>query len=452
MSNKFIEIDRTQPILLPQNMEGWLNENDLAYFIVEIMNQIDTSELEKAYKGGGSDPYPPKMMLAMLFYCYANRIFSSRKMERATYESIPVLYIAGGQHMDHHTINKFRKRFLDQLVQIFVTVLQFAHGLGILKLGNISIDGTKIKANANKHKAMSWKHACKLEQQLKDEVIALLIRAEEENSVENKGLDIPYEIRIREDRIKKIAEIKTEIEKRAQMRYEQEKAEYDAKAAIREAKEAERGRKFGGKKPKEPAPDPRDKDQVNFIDEDSRIMPTSGDGFIQGYNAQAGTDIETMLIVSQYVSQKTNDKQEVTPALAELDRLPEALGKVEKAALDSGYFSAENVDELIEQDIEPYIPSGRQSHNTSLEKRLAEPPEPPTENATPVEVMQYRMKTPQGKKFYAKRKSTVEPVFGIIKEIMGFRHFMLRGLYAVKREWTLVCIAYNLKRLCVLNS
>jgi len=450
MSQKFIDIDRNESIVLPNNLEQWLNHDDLAIFIVDVVEKMDTSTIENAYKRGGSKAYPPKMMLSLLFYCYAKGLFSSRKIERATYELIPVLYIASGLHPDHDSINTFRKRFLPELGELFVMLLQIAHNMKIFKLGDIYIDGTKIKANASKHKALSWKYACKLEEQLKEEVETLLKRAETENSKPNKDLDIPAEIARREDRLDKISVVKEEIESRAKARYEQEKSEYDAKMAEREAKEKARGKKLGGKKPKEPEEGARDKDQMNFTDEDSRIMPQAGGGFVQSYNAQASVDGETMLIVAGHVSQKANDKQEVEPALDELAKLPEELGKVERAGLDTGYFSADNVDKLNQQNIEPFIANGRQSHNQRLEERLAGEPEAP-ENPTPVEAMQYRMKTKQGKEFYAKRKSTVEPVFGIIKEAIGFRHFMLRGIEAVKGEWTLMCLAYNLKRLYALN-
>jgi len=450
MSGKFIEIDRSEPITLPDNLEDWLNDNDLAIFIVDIVENLDTSTIENAYRGGGSSAYPPKMMLALLFYCYAKGIFSSRKIEKATYELIPVLYIANGLHPDHDSINTFRKRFLSELGSLFVMLLQIAHEMKIFKLGDIYIDGTKIKANASKHKAMSWKYACELEEQLTSEVATLLKRAETENSKPNKDIDIPAEIARREQRLEKITEVKAEIERRAKIRYEQEKSEYEAKMAEREAKEKARGKKLGGKKPQEPEEGARDKDQVNFTDEDSRIMPQAGGGFVQAYNAQASVEGETMLIVAEHVSQKANDKQEVEPALEELAKLPEELGTVDRAGLDTGYFSADNVDKLNHKNIEPFISSGRQSHNQRLEERLSAEPKAP-ENPSSVEVMQHRMKTKEGKEFYAKRKSTVEPVFGIIKEVMGFRHFMLRGIEAVKGEWTLMCLAYNLKRLCALN-
>ena len=451
MSNRFIEIDRSQPITLPGNLEGWLDDNDLAHFIVEVVEALDTRAIEEAYHGGGSAPYPPKMLLALLFYCYAKGIFSSRKIERATYELIPVLYLTGGTHPDHDSINTFRKRFLRQLEPLFVQILQIAQGLGILKLGDVSIDGTKIEANASKHKAMSWAYAEKLEETLRAEVQTLLQRAETEGGPGSKDIDLPAELKRREDRLQQIAEVKAEIERRAQARYAQEQVDYAAKQAERAAKEQARGRKLGGKQPQEPTPGPRPKDQVNFTDEDSRIMPVSGGGFEQAYNAQATVDMATLLVVGAHVTQQANDKQEVEPALQEVAKLPDDLGQVERAALDNGYYSQDNIETLVDQGIEPFIAVGRQSHYEALEERLAPVPEAP-QNPDAVDAMKHRLKTTEGKAFYAKRKTTVEPVFGIINEVMGFRRFLLRGLEAVKGEWRLVCLAFNLKRLCALRA
>lgn len=451
MSKRFIEIDRSQPITLPGNLEGWLDGNDLAPVIVEVVEALDTRAIEAAYHGGGSAPYPPKMLLAVLFYCYAKGIFSSRKIERATYELIPVLYITGGTHPDHDSINTFRQRFLPQVEPLFVPLLRIAHDLGILKLGDVSIDGTKIQANASKHKAMSWAYAEKLEETLRAEVQTLLQRAEAEAGLGSKEIDLPAELKRREDRLQKIAEVKAEIERRAQARYAQEQADYAAKQAERAAKEQARGRKLGGKPPQEPTPGPRPTDQVNFTDEDSRIMPVSGGGFEQAYNAQATVAMATLLVVGAHVTPQANDKQEVEPALQEVAKLPDDLGQVERAALDNGYYSQDNVDTLVGHGIEPFIAVGRQRHGEALEERLAPIPEAP-QNPDAVGAMTYRLKTTAGKAFYAKRKTTVEPVFGIIKEVMGFRRFLLRGLEAVKGEWRLVCLAFNLKRLCVLRA
>jgi transposase len=298
VSNQFREIDRSQPITLPGNLEGWLDGHDLAHFIVEVVEGMDTGAIEGEYRGGGSAPYPPKRLLALLFYCYAKGIFSSRKIERATYELIPVLYITGGLHPDHDSINTFRRRFLPQLEPLFVGILLIAHGLGILKLGDVSLDGTKIQANASPHKALSWAYAERLEAQLRAEVRTLLQRAEAVGGPGESEIDLPAELKRREDRLRKIAEVKAEIERRAQARYALARAEYEAKQAERAAKEQALGRKLGGKKPQEPTPGPQPKDQVNFTDEDSRIMPVSGGGFEQAYNAQATVDMTNLLIVA----------------------------------------------------------------------------------------------------------------------------------------------------------
>jgi Transposase DDE domain len=330
-----------------------------------------------------------------------------------------------------------------------VGILLIAQGLGVLKLGDVSLDGTKMQANASKHKALSWAYAERLEAQLRAEVRTLLQRAEAVGGPGGSEIDLPAELKRREDRLRKIAEVKAEIERRAHARHARERAEYEAKQAERAAKERALGRKLGGKKPQEPTPGPQPADQVNFTDEDSRIMPVSGGGFEQAYNAQATVDQATLLIVGAHLTQNANDKQEVGPALQELAKLPEALGSVARAALDNGYYSQSNVDILVEHRIEPFIAVGRQPHHEALEERLAPVPEAPN-NPDAVGAMKHRLKMKEGKTFYAKRKSTVEPVFGIIKEVMGFRRFLLRGLEAVKGEWRLVCLAFNLKRLLVL--
>ena len=451
MSNQFREIDRSQPITLPGNLEGWLDGNDLAHFIVEVVEVLDTDAIEGEYRGGGSAPYPPKMLLALLFYCYAQGIFTSRKIERATYELIPVLYVTGGTHPDHDSINTFRQRFLPQLEPLFVQILQIAQGLGILKLGDVSLDGTKMQANASQHKAMSWAYAEQLEATLRAEVRRLLPRAEAAAGPGSPDLDLPAELKRREDRLQKITAVKAEIERRARVRFAQAQAAYEAKQIERAAKEQARGRKLGGKKPQEPTPGPQPKDQVNFTDEDSRIMPVSGGGFEQAYNAQATVTMGSLLIVGTHVTQNPNDQQEMEPAVAELAKLPASLGAVERMAADNGYSSAHNVEILVEHGIEPFIAVGRQPHQEALEERLAPVPAAPN-HPDAVGAMKHRLKTKEGKAFYAKRKTTSEPVFGIIKEVMGFRRFLLRGLEAVTDEWRLVCLAFNLKRLFVLQQ
>jgi hypothetical protein len=339
-----------------------------------------------------------------------------------------------------------------ELTPLFVQILQIAHQMKVLKLGKISLDGTKIKANASKHRALSWKYACKLEKQLKAEVEDLLRQAEEADRADlPDGLDIPDELARREKRLSAIAEAKTELERRASKRFAEEQADYEKKLATRKDKEQKTGKKARGKQPKPPVAGPRDKDQVNLTDEESRIMPTSGGGFEQCYNAQASVDIDTMLIVGQHLTQNPNDKQEIKPALKALNELPEELGAIDSLLADNGYFSRDNVNHCLKEELLPYISGGRDEHNQSLKERFSEPTLLP-ENADSVTEMEHRLKTKDGRVIYAKRKCTVEPVFGIIKAIMGFRQFSLRGVESVRGEWNLVCMAWNLKRMHVLAA
>ncbi len=450
MNNKFINLNDLQPIKIDKSFKGWLNEDSLARFIVEIVNQLDISNIDAQYNTSGSPGYPPRMMIALIFYSYASGIFSSRKIEKATYELIPAIFITQGLHPDHSAISHFRKRFLKNLEDIFVQILLIASEMGVLKLGSVSLDGTKIKANASKHKALSYEYACKIEDKLQQEIAFLMAKANESEHSENNDINIPEELERREDRLKNIITAKETMEKRRKVRYEQEKKDYDTKLKERALKEKANGRKLGGKKPVAPDEKPKPSDQVNLTDEESRIMPESGGGFQQAYNAQAAVDMDTMLILENHVSQSSNDKQELQPILNKIAQLPKQLGAVDKAAADNGYKSESNTVFAAEAGIELYVPVGRQKHNNKLDELLSQDPVEPI-NPTPSEAISHRMLTKVGKAFYALRKTTIEPTFGIIKEVMGFRRFSLRGLDLVKGEWTLVSIAYNLKKLCALN-
>lgn len=345
-------------------MEDWLPDGHLARFVVEIVGQLDLTAIKAAYAGRGSKAHHPEMLLALLFYGYATGVFSSRKLERATYDSVAFRYIAANDHPDHDTITTFRKRFLSELTPLFVQILLIAQQMGILKLGKVSLDGTKIKANASKHRALSWKHACKLEAQLKAKIEELLRQAEEADRTDlPDGLDIPDELARREERLAAIARAKAEIEKRAAQRHAEEQADYEKKLTERKAKEQKTGKKARGKPP---APGPRDTDQVNLTDAESRIMPVSGNGFDQCYNAQASVDVETMLVVGRHLSQNPNDKLEIKPALEVLSTLPAGLGAVDALLADTGYFSQTNVECCLEQEILPYISTRRDEHNQSL--------------------------------------------------------------------------------------
>ena len=447
MSGRFVNVDRDTPYLLPPSVQEWLPENHLARFVVEIVERLDLGDLTTAYRGRGSDAFHPAMMVALLFYGYATGVFSSRQLERETYDSVAFRYVAANRHPDHDTIANFRKRFLKELGALFVQILSVAQQLGVLKIGKVSLDGTKVHANASKHSALSWEHANKIEAQLRAEVEQLMRLAEDADGAEvPDGMSVPEELQRREQRLAAIAQAKAAIAARAAEREAREQAAYEQKLAERRAQEERTGRKPGGPPPAPPQPGPRPKDQVNLTDADSRIMPTADGGFEQAYNAQAAVDIATMLIVAQHVSQNPNDKQEVAPALENLGAVAAVVGKAEALITDNGYFSAENVDACHEHKVEPYLAAGRDAHYPPLAERLSEP-SPLAADASAVDRMKHRLRTPEGRAVYATRKCTVEPTFGIIKSVLGFRQFLLRGLQAVQHEWTLVCIGWNLKRL-----
>jgi transposase len=452
MKAKFIDVDRETPYLLPPSIQEWLPEGHLARFVVEIVDQLNLRFLKDSYAGHGSQPYHPEMLVALLFYGYATGVFSSRALERKTYESIAFRFIAANSHPDHDTIASFRQRFLPQLEDLFAEILMIAHQMKVLKMGSVSLDGSKIKANASKHKALSYEHACKLEVQIKAEVAELLKKAESADMADiPDGMSIPEELERREKRLAAIADAKAEIEKRAAERYALEQAAYEKKLAERAQQEQKTGKKSSGREPKPPKAGPDAKDQVNLTDEESRIMPTSSGGFEQAFNVQAGVDTASKLIVSAHVTQHPNDKQELDPTLRNLARLPRELGTATELIADSGYFSEGNVKACESRQITPYIALGRQHHNQSLTERFSEPP-PLSDDADSVTRMEHRLKTKEGKSVYAKRKVSSEPVFGIIKAVMGFRGFLLRGVDAVDGEWRLACMAFNIKRLHVLTQ
>ena len=450
MSN-FRVIDRQTGFLLPPSVDEWLPETHLARFVVEVIDGLDLRALRGSYRGSGSTAYPPSVLLGLLVYGYATGVFSSRKLERATYDSVAFRFIAANVHPDHDTLATFRRRFLKEIEGLFVQVLDLAQEMGVLKMGTVALDGTKIHANASRHSALSYEHTGKIEAQLKAEVVDLLAKAEAADRADlPDGLSIPDELARREDRLAKLADARAKIEARAKERFAREEAEHQAKLAARAAKTAATGKKPRGKPPQPPVEGPRPTDQINLTDEESRIMPVAGGGFEQCYNAQAVVATGSLLVVAAAVVQAPNDKQQLEPMLDALEGLPESLGKPEALLADNGYFSAANVGACADAKIEPLIATGRQSHHPSLDERFAAaPPAPGT--PTPVEAMAHRLRTPEGKKLYGLRKQTPEPVFGIIKSVLGFRQFLLRGLDNVRGEWSLVTMAWNLKRMFVLN-
>jgi transposase len=449
MSN-FRTIDRQTGYLLPPSVDEWLPEKHLARFIVEVIDGLDLGRMSGAYRGSGSASYHPRMLLGLLVYGYATGVFSSRKLERATYDSVAFRFIAANDHPDHDTMATFRRRFLKDIEKLFVEVLQLAGEMGVLKMGTIGLDGTKIHANASRHSALSYEYAGRLEEQLKAEVADLMAKAEAADAAEvPDGLSIPDELARREERLRKIAEARATIEARAKERHAREKAEHEAKMAARAAKTAATGKKPGGKPPAPPVEGPLPTDQVNLTDEESRIMPVAGGGFDQCYNAQAAVAAGSLLVVATDVVQAPNDKNQVEPMLEKIEALPEALGEVEHLLADTGYFSAGNVAACEKAGVEPVIAMGRQPHHPPLSERFGKAPDAP-KDPTPVEAMAHKLKTPAGRALYALRKQTPEPVFGIIKSALGFRQFSLRGLENVRGEWSLVTMAWNLKRMFTL--
>src|SRR6202522_2656076 len=427
MSN-FRAIDRKSGYVLPPSVDEWLPEKHLARFIGEVIDGLDLGRMSGAYRGSGSASYHPRMLLGLLVYGYATGVFSSRKLERATYDSVAFRFIAANDDPDHDTIATFRRRFLKEIGKLFVDVLKLAREMGVLQMGTIGLDGTKIHADASRHSALSYEHAGKIEAQLKAEVVDLMARAEAAAAADiPDGMSIPDELARREERLRRIAEARATIEARAKERHACEMAEHEAKMAAREAKIAATGKKPGGKPPAPPVEGPAAKDQVNLTDEESRIMPVAGGGFEQCYNAQAAVAAGSLLVVAVDVVQAPNDKQQVEPMLEKIEALPEELGEVENLLADSGYFSAANVEACKEAGVEPVIAMGRQPHHPPLSERFAPTPAAPR-NLTPVEAMAHRLKTAAGRALYALRKQTPEPVFGIIKSVLGFRQFSLRGL------------------------
>ncbi len=447
MARKFKKPNYEEILKQTISLEEALPFNHLARFVVDVIGQLDLTPIYAQYAPTGGKPIAPEILLGLLFYGYATGAFSSRKIERATYESIPFRYNASGMHPDHDTIANFRKTFLAEIQELFVQILLLAQVAEVLKLGNISLDGSKIHADASKSKAVSYKRLIKLEAQLRQEVSELFELGEQADQGDlqlPEGLMIEAEIALRENRLANLAEAKAVIEARAQERYEADRR-IEAKQREREEKSRKTKRGPRGRKPKPPEPGPRDKDQYNFTDPASRIMKNStNDGFDQHYNVQVAVDQESFLVIANGLSNHPNDKQELEPTL---DAIDPRLGKPKAAAMDNGYFSIANITACEQRFIEPFIATGKEAHYLDLATLLSEPPEAPDAEASPSVKMTYKLRTEAGQAIYRLRKCTVEPVIGIIKEVLGFRQFSLRGLLAAAGEWCLVCLAFNLKRL-----
>jgi transposase len=448
---KFVNIDRDTPLLLPPDLRDWVPAEHLVHFVIDAMAAIDLSSAPVNERGTGSEQYPPGLLLGLLVYSYATGVFSSRQIERTTYENVAVRLLCADTHPDHDTLCTFRRNNGPLLNHAFAQVLELAARCGVLKVGNVTvaIDGTKILANASKHSAVSYAHAGQTMQTLELEIAELLAKVDQADAAPlQDGLTIPAEVQRRRQRQAQLARARAEMEARAYARCQAERAEHTAQLAAREAARAA-GKKPRGPEPQPPDPTPAAKDQVNFTDQESRIMKTK-DGFQQSYNAQAGVETASMLIVGARVSQAPNDKKELLPNLAAV----QAHLAPATVLIDSGFVSEAAV-LAAERDatgqatgLTVLAALQREPHGRTvaqLEQRAD--PAAPSEGAPFAERMRHRTATAAGQALYKLRQQTVEPVFGIIKAVLGFRRFSLRGLAKVSLEWDLVTLAYNLKRL-----
>jgi transposase len=429
-------------------MKQWLPEGDLAYFIMDVVSELDLSAIYSHYSSSrsGQPPYNPRMMTSLILYAYCVGLPSSRKIEAATYTQIPFRVITADQHPDHDTIADFRKTHLQALAVLFVNVLQLCQKAGLVQLGHISLDGTKVKANASKHKAMSYDRMAKTLPQLEAEVEQLLEEAktvdEQEDARYGKGKrqeELPEDLRRRQGRIAKIQQAKQSLEEEAKAKAD---AKREARAMQEEAlKQASKTRQ--GKPPQDPSDTPDPKAQRNFTDPESRIMKDGASkSFEQAYNCQIASDEEAQVIVGTNVTQETNDKQQVQPLIEDVKKRTGQTPK--KASLDAGYYSDDNVAYLESEKIDGYIATGRQKHS---DKIPAAPRGRIPKDATTKDKMARKLRTAKGRATYSKRKQIVEPVFGQIKEARGFRRFLLRGLANVTCEWDIVCLTHNLLKL-----
>jgi transposase len=456
MGQNFFPDTVNQTLLFPPSLHDWLPEGHLARFLLDVVSALDLSAIYTSYQekdGRGQAAYAPEMMVRLLLYGYARGVYSSRKIQTRTFEDVAFRYLSGDQHPDHATIAEFRKRHLDALSGLFTQALLLCSEAGLVKLGHVSIDGSKIKANASKHKAMSYKHMNETEARLKQEIDALLAAAEKTDAEEDaqygkdrRGDELPDELQRRESRLRKIGEAKAALEAEAREKAEQERAEVEQKLAEREQEEQRTGKKKRGRKPEPPDPEqarPDDTAQRNFVDPESRIMPDGANkgSFVQGYNAQIAVDSASQVIVAAAVTQETNDKKQLLPMIAQIAANLER--KPEKVSADTGYFSEANVTDESVKDVDLYVATSRDKHNGVEETSN----DPPLSDASPQEAMREKLRTGAGRAVYKMRKAIVEPVFGQIKEQRGFRRFSLRGKENVSREWKLVCAVSNLLKL-----
>ena len=450
MAQRFKNIDRNIPLLLPADLRDWVAEDDLVHFVIAAVERLPLAKFQVNERGCGDEQYPPHVLLALLIYCYANGIFSSRRIERATYRDVAVRYLCADTHPDHDTICAFRRHNFEAFAAAFVDVLEMAHEMKLLKLGCVSVDGTQIKASASKDKNVTYERATQLRAQLRLDVQDLLQQAEQADHQDHDAQQLPKEIARRQQLLEKMNAACAQLEERAKARAKLERAEYERKLAAREE------RRHGGPTPKPPSEKPEPDEQINLTDADAHLMRKSTrEGYTQSYNAQAVVDADgTQLIVGQRVSNCVSDANQLIPTL---QTVPGTLGRPTKALADCGFANRTVFEELGAEIGAPELFVSVHREDAHAERRYDY--RPPGKRHQPRAIthpvllaMAAKLKTDEGRALYRRRACTVEPVFGIIKQVLGFRQFLLRGLTKVAGEWNLVCLAYNLKRLHALHQ
>jgi len=452
---KFRPYEPNQAYLLPPTLVEWLPRKHLALFVSDVVDELNLDELYESYEnedGRGQPPYHPARLVKVLVYGYCTGVLSSRKLERATETDVAFRVLAANSHPDHDTIAAFRQRHLKALAKLFLQILKLCQKAGLVKLGNVAVDGSKVLANASKHKAMSYDRMEKAEKQLEEELTTLLAQAQALDEAEDqafgkghRGDELPKELERREERLKKIRAAKAELEAEAKAKATEEARVAQEKRAEREKKEQETGKKMGGRPPEAKDPEqavPEAKAQRNFTDSESRIMKDGATkGFVQAFNAQIAVDGHAQLIVATGVTQETNDKQQLVPMLL---KTKENTGSLPVAGTaDAGYFSAAAVTDERLAGVNLHVATERQKHGVSQSEAKGAAPA----DATALEQMRHKLQTPEGRAIYKRRKAIVEPVFGQIKAVRGFRRFSFRGLEKVTAEWDIVCMTHNLLKL-----
>ncbi len=424
----------------------------MVHFVIEAVEGMSLCNLRVNRHGSGSEQYPPKMMLTLLIYCYANGIFSSRRIQRATFRDIAVRFLTADTHPDHDTICAFRRANFEAMAEAFLQVLHLARSMGVLKVGTISVDGTHIKANASKDKNIRYDRAGELDRQLEKDIQLLMDEAERtDRRDDDDGQSLPDEIARRQRLRAKMQQARADLEARAKARAKVRQAELQENAR----RKKQQGCKTRDRKIQPPKQTPEDREQANLTDADSRLMrKNTREGYTQSYNAQAAVDADgSQLILSNHVSQSASDSNELEPAV---NNVPESIGKVNKTLADAGYVNADAIERLQKRGRDLYVAVSRDDGNTK--RRYDYRPKSATDKPgrkvkdPRLRVMPRKLKTEAGKTVYAQRKQTVEPVFGMIKHVMGDRQTLLRGVEKVRGEWNLVCLAYNVKRLWSLKA